>query len=112
MKIDFTYLETLSDGDPDFIREFIKTFEETTNSLMEKMKDQLNGKDFVSLGKTAHQMKPSVKMFGLESGEKLEGIQNSPMTANEALVQGIEDECYAALAEAKKWAQGKGIDME
>lgn len=111
MKIDFTYLETLSDGDPDFVKEFIRTFEETTDSLMEKMKDQYNGKDWVSLGKTAHQMKPSAKMFGLESGDKLEEIQNSPMTATEDIIQSIENECYAALEEAKRWAREKGINI-
>ena len=111
MKIDFTYLETLSDGDPDFIKEFIRTFEETTDSLIVKMKDQFNGKDWVSLGKTAHQMKPSAKMFGLESGNWLEEIQNDPKVATADLLDRIEKECYEALAASKDWAKEKGIDL-
>ena len=45
MKIDFTYLETLSDGDADFIKDFVRTFEETTKSLTGKMSDELAAKD-------------------------------------------------------------------
>jgi hypothetical protein len=38
MKIDFSYLETISDGDHEFIKQFISTFESTYVSLTKKMK--------------------------------------------------------------------------
>lgn len=111
MKIDFTYLETLSDGDPDFIKEFISTFESTADSLTKKMFEQLDSGDISGLGKTAHQLKPSAKMLGLIAGEKLEELQDNPQMANQEILSTIQEECMQALDKTKGWAKEQGVDV-
>ncbi|MEQ9403784.1 MAG: Hpt domain-containing protein [Cyclobacteriaceae bacterium] len=109
MEIDFTYLETVSDGDNDFILQFIKTFEETIQALSEKMQSELDTGDFENLGKSAHQLKPSAKMLGLVSGDHLEELQNNPESANQEILTSIRDDCSAGLQELIEWAKGNGI---
>ena len=110
MKIDFTYLETISDGDNDFIIQFIETYEQTINSLVDKMDSELAGSDFINLGKTAHQLKPSAKMIGLSSGSLLEELQDNPDNANTETLSFIRRDCFDGLEELKKWAKEKGAE--
>ncbi|MEP1093523.1 MAG: Hpt domain-containing protein [Cyclobacteriaceae bacterium] len=110
MKIDFTYLETISDGDHEFIKEFLSTFEETYIALNKKMSDEFTSRDFVNLGKTAHQLKPSVKMLGLECAEDLENFQNNPETATIEQLNFIKDNCQKGFSELKIWAKEKGVE--
>lgn len=110
MKIDFTYLEMVSDGDADFIRQFVDTFEKTYESLTKKMSDEFAANDLVNLGKSAHQLKPSAKMLHLESGDDLENIQNDPSIATEEKLKFIEENCKEGLAQLKTWAKEKGVD--
>ena len=111
MEIDFTYLETLSDGDTDFITEFVSTFEKTSINLIQKMEAELASNDFENLGKSAHQLKPSAKMLGLWSGDKLEEIQNDPTLGNVELVGKIKTDCEEGLKLLKGWARDQGIDL-
>lgn len=103
-KIDFTYLEVLSEDDEDFKAEFIETFETTYKSLTEKMKTELASNDLVNLGKSAHQLKPSAKMIQLPCAEILEEIQHHPETANEQALNDITTQCEDALKQLKDWA--------
>ena len=111
MQIDFTYLETVSDGDEDFIKQFVDTFESTVNSLMEKMKNELENKDFDNLGKSAHQLKPSAKMLNLVSGDQLEELQHNPDIATDEMIASISSDCFAGLDELKSWAKQKGVEI-
>ncbi len=110
MKIDFTYLETVSDGDNEFIKQFVITFEETCLSLTKKLNDEFASGDFVNLGKTAHQLKPSAKMLDLESSVDLENFQHNPETATKEKLDFISTNCQAGLAELKNWAKEKGVE--
>lgn len=103
-KIDLTYIEMLSEDDEDFKFEFISTFEETYLTLVEQMKKELAGKDFTSLSKSAHQLKPSAKMIQLQAAETLEDLQHHPEKASESILSEIERSCADALAQLKKWA--------
>ncbi len=109
MKIDFAYLEAVSDGDHEFIRQFMSTFEETYLSLTKKLKDEFANGDFVNLGKTAHQLKPSAKMLSLEAGEDLENLQNEPESATIEKLNFIADNCAEGFKELKIWAKEKGV---
>lgn len=111
MQIDFTYLETLSDGDTDFIAQFVSTFEETVDSLTAKLKSEFDASDFVNLGKSAHQLKPSAKMLGLESGATLEELQENPSSATAAILDQVEKNCIEGLAQLKLWAKEKGAEV-
>lgn len=110
MKIDFSYLETISDGDHEFIKQFITTFEETYISLTKKMTHVFAAGDFVNLGKLAHQLKPSVQMLGLESGDDLEDLQNNPDSATMEKLNFIKENCHEGFGQLKIWAKEKGAE--
>ena len=103
-KIDFTYLEVLSEDDEDFKAEFIETFETTYKSLMQKMKDELAANDLDNLSKSAHQLKPSAKMIQLPCAETLEDLQHHPANANAEALDQITAQCEDALKQLKDWA--------
>lgn len=63
---DLTYLKSISDNDQQFIREMIDTFLETTPVLLSQMRSLAHKKQWAELGKTAHQMKPSLQFMGME----------------------------------------------
>lgn len=111
MKIDFTYLEMVSDGDSDFIQQFVTTFESTCELLIPKLETELADGDLENLGKTAHQLKPSAKMLGLSSGDTLEEIQNSPEKGNADNIAAIKADCEEGLAALKEWAKEKGVTL-
>ena len=83
VKIDFTYLEVLSEDDEDFKDEFIETFESTYVSLVRKMREELASGNMDQLSKSAHQLKPSAKMISLPCAETLEDIQYHPEKATQ-----------------------------
>ncbi|WP_425391569.1 Hpt domain-containing protein [Ekhidna sp.] len=103
-KIDFTYLEVLSEDDEDFKDEFIETFEGTYISLIRKMRDELKDGNMDQLSKSAHQLKPSAKMISLPCAETLEDIQYHPEKASEAILNEINKQCEDALTQLKEWA--------
>lgn len=102
-KIDLSYLEVVSDGDKDFVQEFIRTFEFSSYPLVDKMKADLEASDFLKLGKSAHQLKPSVKMLKLECSETVESLQHEPEKATGELIRVIEEQCKSAILQLKEW---------
>lgn len=102
--IDLTYLEVLSEDDPDFKAEFIQTFEETFTALVKKMQEELSKNDLPNLSKSAHQLKPSAKMIQLPCAQLLEAIQYDPAKANETVLSDINEQCEQALVQLKNWA--------
>lgn len=105
VKIDYSYLEVLADGDDEFMKEYLETFEHNYKTLTEKMMDELNNKDFIALGKTAHQLKPTAKMIQIPCGEELEFLQHHPAEATKEKIEEIHRECEEAFGELKKWAK-------
>ena len=101
--IDFTYLETLSEGDIDFINEFISTFEKNCDELIAAMRKDLKEEQYRSLGKCAHTLKPSIKMLNLDSLNDLLSIQNAPEGTTDEKITTIEKDCHFALEELKNW---------
>lgn len=104
-KIDLSYLELVSDGDKDFVQDFIHTFEYSSYPLVGKMKNHFESNDFEMLSKSAHQLKPSVKMLQLECSDTVEGIQHNPNLASNEVLEQIKIECLNAISELKTWAK-------
>ena len=104
VKIDFSYLEILSEDDDDFKKEYLETFHGNYTTLTAKMMSELKGGDFEALGKTAHQLKPTATMIQLPCSQSLEELQNKPEGATEAKIQSIHDECADAYQQLVKWA--------
>ncbi len=104
VKIDFTYLEVLAEDDDDFKKEYLETFESNYTTLTEKMLTELKTQDFVALGKTAHQLKPTAKMIQIPCGEELEHLQHHPEEATKDKIESIRSECEDAYGQLVKWA--------
>lgn len=102
-KIDLSYLELVSDGDKDFINDFIRTFEFSSYPMVDKMKMLLASNDFENLGKSAHQLKPSVKMLKLTCSDTVEELQHEPQKATNQILESIDSQCISAISQLKEW---------
>ena len=104
VNIDYSYLEVLSEDDDDFKREYLETFESNYTTLTAKMLEELEKGDFVGLGKTAHQLKPTAKMIQIPCGDELEHLQHNPKDATKEKIDAIRNECEDAYHQLVKWA--------
>lgn len=106
--IDLTYLNEISGGDKEFIDEMIQTFLEETPKELVIMEQQLATTDWVELSKTAHKLKSSIKMFGMnelrdevlhieQSGKNSENLD----TLGEQVVH-FMDHCREGMDELRK----------
>lgn len=100
--MDFTYLNSISDGDEEFVKQFISTFQSNTEHIVEKMMKSFQDKDFTSLGKHAHQLKPSLEMLKLNTYEVCLYMQDHPEETTVEQLKSIEDSCKAATEALKK----------
>ena len=76
MITDLNYLNTMSGGDPKFIREMIGLFREQIDEYKSIMPDLLDKKDYDSLSKIAHKAKSSVAVMGMtEVAELLKELE-------------------------------------
>lgn len=106
-ELDLTYLNEISGGDEEFIAEMIETFLEETPKDAADMRTHLGEQNWTELGKVAHKLKSSIKMFGFEtlknqvlfleqSGKSGENTDVLPSKVNEFL-----DGLDAALEELR-----------
>jgi len=63
------YLNDLSGGDEDFIKELLKVFSASVNSELKNLNEFLNQKDYLRIRETAHGIKPSFDMIENEKGK-------------------------------------------
>jgi signal transduction histidine kinase/DNA-binding response OmpR family regulator len=64
--IDFSFLDEMACGDPDFRKEMITLFVEKTPNQVIQLKEAFNGRDSETVRKLAHNMKSSLDIFMLE----------------------------------------------
>lgn len=102
--INTSYLETVSDGEKDFILEFIDTFSSTYKMLCQQIREAYSTKDFEQLGQIAHQLKPSLKMLELPSSEEIMQMKDNPEKVDQAMIEKIEKECEIAEQQLTEWA--------
>jgi PAS domain S-box-containing protein len=69
--IDLSYLKKVSGGNQEFISEMITTFIDTIPKSLEEIRNNLNSKDWSSLAKSVHKIKPSLTMMGLTKSRDL-----------------------------------------
>jgi len=70
MLTDLTYLETMSGGDPNFIREMYDIFIEQVSDYREKMPALLECHDYEALSRVAHKATSTVAVMGMENDAK------------------------------------------
>ena len=104
-KIDFTYIDVLSEDDLEFKKEYLETFRNNVDELTQRMSDELSKGDYIGLGKTAHQLKPTAKMIQLACGDTLEHLQHNPKDATKETIEAIKKECDEAYDQLAKWAE-------
>jgi HPt (histidine-containing phosphotransfer) domain-containing protein len=66
---DMTFLNKISGGDVNFIREMVSTFKEVGPEYIITANDLLGRKDFSALGKETHRMIPGVSFLGAKKLE-------------------------------------------
>lgn len=65
MITDLTYLNNMSGGSPEIVKEMIGIFIEQANEYLRDMPKYLDEKDYLSLGKLAHKAKSSISIMGM-----------------------------------------------
>lgn len=65
MITDLTYLNNMSGGSPEIVKEMIGIFIEQANEYLRDMPKYLEEKDYISLGKLAHKAKSSISIMGM-----------------------------------------------
>jgi HPt (histidine-containing phosphotransfer) domain-containing protein len=65
MKTDLTYLREMAAGNSDLVIEMINLFKTQVEEFKIIMQQQLESKEYILLGKTAHKAKASVSIMGL-----------------------------------------------
>lgn len=99
--MDFSYLLAISDGDQDFIIEFVDTFDRNTKMIISGIKNAATTGDLDSQKKLAHQLKPSLEMLGLPSLQTAKDLQDDPTTVSIDRVDQMDNECKQAVVEMK-----------
>lgn len=63
---DLTYLEKVSNGDNDFIKEMINVYLKETPEAIDNLENHLKNKEWEKFRAVTHKMKPSFSFFGLK----------------------------------------------
>ncbi len=64
--VNLRYLETVCEGDRDFMQEMIVAFLETIPQSIRELQVAANAEDWEQLARVAHKMKPSIAFMGIE----------------------------------------------
>jgi len=66
-----TQLTTLSRGDEEFVRKMIEIFLQHTPPALKEIKEALTQKEYLTVGRIAHRIKPSIESMGIS---QLDGV--------------------------------------
>lgn len=100
--MDFSYLISISDGDKEFIREFVSTFESNSAAILTKMRKAMAESDLDAIRRLAHQIKPSFEMLNMESHALSVKTQADPQTLKPNHLDFMESECQEAVESMRK----------
>jgi HPt (histidine-containing phosphotransfer) domain-containing protein len=64
--INTEYLDSVSGGDPEVIREIAIMFKDQSIEIYNEMRSHLSGKNYIALGLLAHKAKSSVAIMGMD----------------------------------------------
>ncbi|MDA3953414.1 MAG: Hpt domain-containing protein [Bacteroidales bacterium] len=64
--VDLSYLNEISDGSNDLIKDLIEMFFEQIPEYQKSLNDCYSNKDWINLGKTAHKAKSAILMVGMK----------------------------------------------
>lgn len=106
--VDLSYLENMSGGSKELIKEMVEIFVAQIPEFILDMKNFLEKKDYQSLGLLAHKAKSSVAIMGMEElaqdlkdfellAKDEQGIEKYPL-----FIDRFEKDCYKAIEELHK----------
>ena len=103
VKIDLTYLENMSSGDVNLMKEMVSIFKEQVPEFVSEMKTHLQNKDWKMLASVAHKAKSTISIIGLtdlvlELKTFEENVLNSASVDSYLkFIQLFEDTCNKAI---------------
>ena len=62
---DLSYLEMVSDGDQDFIKQVVESFIDNNAKILQSLKEEQASENWIGMGQLIHKIKPSLEMVGL-----------------------------------------------
>jgi HPt (histidine-containing phosphotransfer) domain-containing protein len=103
--IDLSYLKQLSNGSNEFICEMISVFMEQTPKELDEIDKYWDAKDWQSLHRIAHKMKPSFTFMGIKELENVIYLINEYSSTETnidqlpELISKLKNVCFEALEE-------------
>lgn len=80
MVTNLDYLNELSGGSPEFIKEVAEAFIDETPGNLEKMQTALANHDYQTIKSIAHKIKPSMTFFGIvEMEDEIRELENNSL---------------------------------
>ena len=110
MITDLTYLNNMSGGSPEIVKEMIGIFIEQAHEYLKDMPKYLDEKDYLSLGKLAHKAKSSISIMGMtELAADLKTLElltkdNAEVESYPVLVEKFVSQTKSAIAELSEIA--------
>jgi HPt (histidine-containing phosphotransfer) domain-containing protein len=109
MKTDLKYLEKMTEGDRDLIKELIGIFSTQVEEYNKQFQSLLDEQNWPELSKLAHKAKSSVAIMGMK--ELAENLKNLEILAGEGsqtesyrqLVELYKSECAVAVEELQRY---------
>lgn len=104
---DLTYLKTITDGEPQIIRELVELFISQVPEFIENMKKYYEAGQYIELGKEAHKAKSSIQVMGMSDLEKemkalqLKTIAGTDVESYAEHIDHFVVQCTAAVEELK-----------
>jgi HPt (histidine-containing phosphotransfer) domain-containing protein len=80
-------LESVSEGDPEIVREIVDIFKDQSGEIYEEMKSLLADKQYNALGLLAHKAKSSVAIMGID--DLAEVLKTFELQAREEIETGM-----------------------
>jgi HPt (histidine-containing phosphotransfer) domain-containing protein len=107
------YLEMVSGGDIEIIRELVGIFREQVAETNTEMKSLLEAKDYHSLGMLAHKAKSSAAIMGMENLAallktfELQAKEGKNSDQYESYISRFQSETEVALEELETWVNNR-----
>jgi len=107
MLINFDYLNSVTGGDKDILKQILQAYIDYMPADVTELKKLLQGDDHMATGMQAHKVKSSARMIGLPCASLLQDIENFAKTNTniELIPSKMElaiDELYVAMEEIKQ----------
>lgn len=95
--MDLSYIISISDGDMEFIVDFLSTFEKSTIPQINQLQTALEHRDFDTARKLAHQIKPTTELLKFENHPIILTVNNTPEKGDPLDIHLVRDEALRAV---------------